>query len=65
MAAIDKTVIEDAATSPKDAVVDGVHVEQRTIAELIEADRYNESKAQSRKRGFPVRRQVVDPPGAV
>jgi hypothetical protein len=59
------TAIQDAATEPEEATVDGVHVKQHSLPDQIAADRYLESKKASRAKGFRVRRTKVIPPGAV
>ena len=47
--------IADNAAGPAKASVDGQSVEQHTIREQIEADRYLESKRATRKRGLGIR----------
>lgn len=56
--------IEDAATNPKRVVGDLGTVEERSIDELIKADRYLAAKtASAAKQGFRI--QVIRPPDAV
>jgi hypothetical protein len=50
-------------SGPKRVQVDGVIVEQFGMEELIEADRYLESKKAVRK-GLGIRMVRVEPPGA-
>ena len=52
------------AKSPKRAKGDSSEMEQHSLAEQIEADRYLESKKASRARGFSLRRTKMVPPGA-
>lgn len=47
--------IADNAAGPAKASVDGQSVEQHTIRDQIEADRYLESKRATRKRGLGIR----------
>lgn len=62
------TTIEDAirdnAVGPKKAQGDSGSVEQHSIAEQIEADRYLASK-EAAKQGLGIRMTKVVPPGAV
>jgi len=60
----DSSAIRDAAKRPAKASVDGQSVEQHKLREMIEADRYDESKRASRAGGLPVRRSRVVPPAA-
>lgn len=48
MAGLD-TNISEAATQPKKATADGVQYEGRSVGEIIEADKYAEAKAATRK----------------
>jgi hypothetical protein len=57
-------VLKNAAESPFSATTDNTSVTQHRLADLVEADRYIESKKAAR-RAFPVKRSVVEPPGAV
>ena len=52
------------AKSPKRAKGDSGEIEQHSLAEQIEADRYLESKKASRARGLGFRRTKMVPPGA-
>ena len=52
------------ARGPKRAKGDAFEVEQHSLAEQIEADRYLESKKASRARGLGIRRTKMVPPGA-
>ncbi len=59
-----KETIRDNAAGPKKAQTDSVSVEQHTLAEQIEADRYLSSK-EAAKKGLGIRMTKVVPPGAV
>ncbi len=52
------------ARSPKRAKGDSGEIEQHSLAEQIEADRYLESKKASRARGLGIRRTKMVPPEA-
>ena len=56
--------IRDNAAGPKRAQADSVSVEQHSLTEQIEADRYLSSKVAAKK-GLGVRMTKVVPPGAV
>ena len=55
--------IRDNAAGPKRAQSDSVSVEQHSLTEQIEADRYLSSK-EAAKKGLGVRMTRVSPPGA-
>ena len=61
---LDQAIAENAA-GPAKASVDGQSVEQHPLPDVIEADRYRESKKASRKRGIGVRLVKLTPPGAI
>jgi len=52
------------AKGPRQARGDSGEMEQHSLAEQIEADRYLESKKASRARGLRLRRTKMVPPGA-
>lgn len=52
------------AKGPKRAKGDSSEMEQHSLAEQIEADRYLESKKAARARGLRIRRTKMVPPGA-
>lgn len=56
--------IKENAQGPKRAQSDSVSVEQHSLTEQIEADRYLSSK-EAAKKGLGVRMTKVVPPGAV
>ena len=56
--------IRDNAQGPARATSDGVSVEQHSLAEQIEADRYLASKAATRKKGIGIGLKKLVPPGA-
>jgi len=60
---LDTTIVEN-AQGPKKAQGDSGSVEQHSLTELIDADRYLKSKEASKK-GIGVRRSRAIPPGAV
>ena len=64
MATTIEQAIEDAATGPRKAKVDGVEVEQHPIKDLIEADQYLATKAAAANRGLGIRISKMVPPGA-
>ena len=65
MADLDQ-VLSDNVSSPRKAAADGVSVEQRSVSEIIEADKYIRSKAAARRGGLAaIRRSVAIPPGSV
>jgi hypothetical protein len=55
--------IEENALGPKSVESDGQKVEQRPIAELIEADRYLNSKKAMQKKGLGIKIAKLIPPG--
>jgi hypothetical protein len=57
--------IRDNATGPKRAQGDAGSVEQHSLPELIEADRYLASKEAAKQKGLGVKFTKVAPPGAV
>ena len=57
-------VIEDNVLGPKSVESDGQKVEQHSIADQIEADRYLNSKKAMKKKGLGLRLFKMDPPGA-
>jgi hypothetical protein len=59
-----ETEIRRNAKAPKRVKGDSGEVEQHSLAEQIEADRYLESKKASRARGLGIRRTKMIPPGA-
>ena len=60
---LDQAIAENAA-GPAKASVDGQSVEQHPLPDVIEADRYRESKKASRKPGLGIRFTKLVPPGA-
>ena len=61
---LDDAIAENAA-GPAKAAVDGQSVEQHSLKDQIEADRYLASKRASRGRGLGVRLVKLSPPGAI
>jgi len=59
---LDDAIAENAA-GPAKASVDGQSVEQHSLPDVIEADRYRESKNASRKPGMGIRFAKLVPPG--
>ena len=59
---LDHAIAENAA-GPAKASVDGQSVEQHPLPDVIEADRYRESKKASRKPGMGIRFAKLVPPG--
>jgi hypothetical protein len=58
-------VIQEAASEPEEATVDGVHVKQRSLSEVIEADKYSCAKRAMRQKNFGLTRVKIIPPGTV
>lgn len=58
-----QTQIEQAATSPASAASDGVSVTQRSLRELIDADRYLASKAAANRKGLGIKLCKLVPHG--
>lgn len=56
-------VIEDNALGPKSVESDGTKVEQHSIADLIEAARYLNSKKVMKKKGLGIKISKLVPPG--
>lgn len=56
--------IRDAAAGPQQVTVDGQTVQQRPLAELVEADRYLASKTAAAKNHRGLRFTKLVPPGA-
>ena len=56
--------IETAAENPQSATVDGVTVTQRSISELIEADKYLQAKKALRRKNRGLIYTKIVPPGA-
>lgn len=59
---LDDAILEN-AQGPKKVESDGTSVEQHSIADQIEADRYLNSKAASRSGGLGIRMFKISPPG--
>lgn len=59
---LDQAIAENAA-GPAKASVDGQSVEQHPLPDVIEADRYRESKKASRKPGIGIKFAKLVPPG--
>jgi hypothetical protein len=59
-----ESTIETAAENPQSASVDGVTVTQRSLSELIEADKYLQAKKASRRKNRGLRYTRIVPPGA-
>jgi hypothetical protein len=59
-----KQAIRDNASQPAKASVDGQSVEQHSLKDQIEADRYLASKDAARKPGLGVKFAKLVPPGA-
>ncbi len=57
--------IRDNAAQPAKASVDGQSVEQHSLKDQIEADRYLASKDAARKPGLGVKFAKIVPPGSV
>ncbi len=57
--------IKDNAIGPKSAESDGQKVEQHSIDDQIEADRYLNSKEAVKKKNFGIRLGKLIPPGSV
>lgn len=64
MAETIEDAIQESAKGPKRAQGDSGRVEQHSLAEQIEADRYLASK-EAAKKGLGVRMTKIVPPGAV
>jgi hypothetical protein len=56
--------IKDNASGPKSAESDGQKVEQHSIKEQIEADRYLNSKQAMKNKGMGIRIGKLVPPGS-
>ena len=61
----DSTDTQSAAASPKAVEVDGVKVTNRSVKELVEAERFAASKAAMRRRDRGVRFTKIRKPGTV
>jgi hypothetical protein len=59
-----EAAIETAAENPQSASVDGVTVTQRSLSELIEADKYLQAKKAARRKNRGLRYTKIVPPGA-
>jgi len=59
---LDQT-IQDVAANPKRVTVDGNTAEQRSVREVIEADRYLASKQASRSTGLGLKLVKLSPGG--
>ena len=57
--------IKDNATGPKSAESDGQKVEQHSLKDQIEADRYLNSKQAMKKKNIGIRIGKLIPPGSV
>ncbi len=55
--------IQTAASQPKRGKEDGLEIEQRSIHEMIEADKYNKSKSALNKGTFGFKIFKIKPPG--
>lgn len=56
--------IQENATGPAKASVDGQSVEQHSLRDQIEADRYLASKAAAAAKGLGIKKARLVPPGA-
>ena len=57
--------IRENASNPKSAKGDSISVEQHSLSEQIEADRYLASKKAAGGKGLGIRISKIVPPGAV
>ena len=55
--------ITDNAMAPSEASVDGQMVRQHALRDQIDVDRYLASKRASQRRGLPLSRTKLSPPG--
>jgi hypothetical protein len=60
----DEIDIEQAASDPRSASDDAGSVQQHSLPDLIEADKYLKSKSASARKGLPIRMFKLRPPGA-
>ena len=60
---LENSILQNAA-GPRKASADGVVVEQHSLKDQIEADRYLESKKASRGKGLGIRLIKLSPGGA-
>ena len=60
-----ETIIDTSAQGPRKASGDSGSVEQHSLLDQIEADKYLESKRASRKTGLGIKLVKLQPPGAV
>jgi hypothetical protein len=58
-------VIQEAASEPEEATVDGVHIKQHSLPDQIAADKHLAAKSAMGKRNFGLTRVKVVPPGTV
>lgn len=56
--------IEDKANEPKRVSVDGTSVEQHSLKDQVELDRYLQSKKAAKKGFGGIKRTKIVPPGA-
>jgi len=59
-----KDTIKENAFGPKRAKGDSIEVEQHSLKDQIEADRYLNSKEAAKSKGLGIRRTKMVPPGA-
>jgi hypothetical protein len=57
--------IEAAATTPQNVASDGTQVANRSIAEMIEADKYLKQQASAARGGLGIGINVIRPPGRI
>jgi len=55
--------IEDAAAKPRSVAIDGLSVQQQSVAEVIAADRYLKAQAAAARPHFGLRFTKLVPPG--
>ena len=60
-----KDVIQQNASGPQQATVDGVTAQQHSLPDQIAADKYLAGKAALGKRNFGLTRAKIVPPGTV
>lgn len=62
---MDETAVADAINEPKQATADGVSVQQHSLPDLIQAEKYLAAKAAASKKHSGLRFAKLVPPGTI
>lgn len=60
-----RDAIDSSAQGPRQVTADGMSINQHSLKDLIEADRYLESRATARASGLGIKRLKISPGGTI